>query len=135
VIRKDGGQTMGEPVHGPTGAGSVVLDLGGAIGALVVETPAALSGREIEISLVAAATAATSAAAASAAAASAAATSAAGGRTHSLVRERRTAAGTSYAAVYPDLPAGQYLIWRRMDTPVGEVTIDGGVVTRFRWPD
>jgi len=113
---------MGEPVHGPSGAGSVVLDLGGAIGALVVETPAALSGREIEISLVVAAI-------------SAAATSAAGGRTHSLVRERRTAAGTSYAAVYPDLPAGQYLIWRRMDTPVGEVTIDGGVVTRFRWPD
>jgi hypothetical protein len=128
VIRKDGGQTMGEPVHGPSGAGSVVLDLGGAIGALVVETPAALSGREIEISLVAAA-------APAAAAISAAATSAAGGRTHSLVRERRTAAGTSYAAVYPDLPAGQYLIWRRMDTPVGEVTIDGGVVTRFRWPD
>jgi len=118
---------MGEPVHGPSGAGSVVLDLGGAIGALVVETPAALSGREIEISLVAAAI--------SAAATSATATSAAGGRTHSLVRERRTAAGTSYAAVYPDLPAGQYLIWRRMDTPVGEVTIDGGVVTRFRWPD
>jgi hypothetical protein len=127
VIRKDGGQTMGEPVHGPSHAGSVVLDLGGAIGALVVETPAALSGREIEISLVAAAI--------SAAAISAPATSAAGGRTHSLVRERRTAAGTSYAAVYPDLPAGQYLIWRRMDTPVGEVTIDGGVVTRFRWPD
>ena len=123
---------MGEPVHGPSGAGSVVLDLGGAIGALVVETPAALSGREIEISLVAAAI---SAAATSATATSAAATSAAGGRTHSLVRERRTAAGTSYAAVYPDLPAGQYLIWRRMDTPVGEVTIDGGVVTRFRWPD
>jgi len=119
---------MGEPVHGPSGAGSVVLDLGGAIGALVVETPAALSGREIEISLVAAA-------ANAAAAISAAATSAAGGRTHSLVRERRTAAGTSYAAVYPDLPAGQYLIWRRMDTPVGEVTIDGGMVTRFRWPD
>jgi hypothetical protein len=128
VIRKDGGQTMGEPVHGPSGAGSVVLDLGGAIGALVVETPAALSGREIEISLVAAA-------ANAAAAISAAAISAAGGRTHSLVRERRTAAGTRYAAVYPDLPAGQYLIWRRMDTPVGEVTIDGGVVTRFRWPD
>jgi hypothetical protein len=121
VTRKDGGLTMGEPVLGPSGAGSVVLDLGGTIGALVVETPAALSGREIEISPIAAA-------------ASAAATSAAG-RTHSLVRERRTAAGTSYAAVYPDLPAGQYLVWRHQQTPVGEVTIDGGVVTRFRWPD
>ena len=112
---------MGEPVHGPSGAGSVVLDLGGAIGALVVETPAALSGREIEISLI------TDPPGAGA--------GATGGRTHSLVRERRTAAGTSYAAVYPGLPAGQYLIWRRMDTPVGEVTIDGGMVTRFRWPD
>jgi hypothetical protein len=129
VTRKDGGLTMGEPVLGPSGAGSVVLDLGGAIGALVVETPAALSGREIEISLIAAATTA----AATTAAATTTATTAA--RTHSLVRERRTAAGTSYAAVYPDLPAGQYLIWRRVETPVGEVTIDGGAVTRFRWPD
>jgi hypothetical protein len=114
---------MEEPVQGraPSGAGSVVLDLGGAVGALVVETAAALSGREIEISLIA-----------DPPCAGAGAT---GGRTHSLVRERRTAAGTSYAAVYPGLPAGQYLIWRRMDTPVGEVTIDGGMVTRFRWPD
>lgn len=109
---------MREPVHGPSGAGSVILDLGGAIGALVLETPAALSGREIEISLIAGPTGAGP-----------------GGRTHSLVRERRTASGTSYAAVYPALAAGQYLIWRRTGTPAGEVTIDGGVVTRFRWPD
>jgi len=52
-----------------------------------------------------------------------------------VVRERRTAAGTSYAAVYPGLAAGRYVIWRHEDTPVGEVTIDGGRVTRFRWPD
>src|SRR5215471_13485555 len=100
-----------EAVPGPSGPGSVVLDIGGAVGALVLETPAALSASEIEISLV----------------------GSAGGRTHSQVRERRTAAGTSYAAVYPGLAAGCYLIWRR-ETPVGEVTIDGGVVTRFRWP-
>lgn len=102
---------MPENVPGPSRQGSVVLDLGGAVGALVLETPACLSGREIEISPV----------------------GAGGTRTHSLVRERRTAAGTSYAAVYPGLAAGCYLIWRR-ETPVGEVTIDGGVVTRFRWP-
>jgi hypothetical protein len=114
--------TMPEPVPGPSSAGSVVLDLGGAIGALVLEAPAALSGREIEISLVAGAVGGVGA----------------GNqrrRTHSLVRERRTAAGTSYAAVYPGLPAGRYLIWRHADTPAGEVTIDGGTVTRFRWPD
>jgi hypothetical protein len=100
--------------HGATGPGSVVLDLGGAVGALVLETPATLHGREIEISLIGAAEA---------------------GRTHSLVRERTTAAGTRYAAVYPALTAGRYLIWRHIGTPVGEVTIDGGMVTRFRWPD
>ena len=104
----------GEIVPGPSGPGSVVLDLGEDVGALLLEAPEALLGQEIEISLVG---------------------QAVDGRTHSLVRERRTAAGVSYAAVYPALPAGRYLIWRRTDTPVGEITIDGGMVTRFRWPD
>lgn len=107
---------MTEPMHGrgATGPGSVVLDLGDAVGALVLETPASLHGHEIEISQVG---------------------RAGGGRTHSLVRERETAAGIRYAAVYPGLAVGRYLIWRYMGTPVGEVTIDGGMVTRFRWPD
>jgi hypothetical protein len=100
--------------HGPTGPGSVVLDLGDTVGALVLETPATLHGHEIEISPVG---------------------GAGGGRTHSMVRERTTPAGTRYAAVYPGLAAGRYLIWRHMSTPIGEVTIDGGMVTRFRWPD
>jgi len=106
---------MHEPIAGPSGPGSVVLDLGNDVGALVLETPAALLGREIEISPVGGVKAA--------------------GRTHSLVRERRTAAGSSYAAVYPGLVAGRYLIWRHTDTPVAEVSIDGGRVTRFHWPD
>jgi hypothetical protein len=105
---------VSETIHGPSGPGSVVLDLGEGVGALLLEAPSALLGREIEISLVGRAV---------------------DGRTHSLVRERRTAAGVSYAAVYPGLAAGRYLIWRHMDTPVGEVTIDGGMVTRYRWPD
>jgi hypothetical protein len=103
-------------IAGPSGPGSVVLDLGEGVGALVVEAPPELSGREIEIS-------------------ASGGVWSGGRRTHSLVRERRTAAGTSYAAVYPGLPAGRYLIWRHADTPAGEVTIDGGTVTRFRWPD
>jgi hypothetical protein len=105
---------MDEAIPGPSGPGSVVLELGHDVGALVLETPAALLGREIEISPVGGAVAA--------------------GRRHSLVRERRTAAGTSYAAVYPGLAGGRYVIWRHMHTPVGEVTVDGGRVTRFRWP-
>ncbi len=114
---------MTQPMHGagPTGPGTVVLDLGDAVGALVLEAPAALYGHEIEISLVGAGAGGSG--------------GAGGGRTHSLVRERLTAAGTRYAAVYPGLAAGRYLIWRQMSTPVGEVTIDGGMVTRFRWPD
>jgi len=104
---------MPEHVPGPSRAGSVVLDLGTGIGALVLDAPAELNGREIEIS------------------------PAGGGpgspRTHSLVRERRTGAGTGYAAVYPGLAEGVYTIWRDADTPAGTVTIDGGRVTSYRW--
>jgi hypothetical protein len=103
-----------EPVLGPSSAGTVVLDLGGGIGALILDTPAELAGLEIEISP--------------------ARGGASGRRTHSMVRERRTGAGTHYAAVYPDLAAGDYTIWRDADTPAGTITIDSGQVTRYRWP-
>jgi hypothetical protein len=106
---------MTECVPGPSGAGSVVLDLGPGIGVLVLDTPAELAGREIEVS------------------------PASGGpgahRTHSLVRERRTGAGTSYAAVYPGLAAGDYTLWGDATTPAGTFTIDSGQVTWHRWPD
>jgi hypothetical protein len=120
---------MAEPALGPSSAGSVVLELGDAVGVLVIEATVGLHGREIEISPVEGTdhrdhphdhdhdhgTHAR--------------------RTHSLVRERGTAAGTSYAAVYPGLAAGPYTVWRDPDTPVGTVTIDGGRVSRYRWPD
>lgn len=98
---------------GPTGAGSVVLELGGDIGVLVLHAPAELHGQEIEISK---------------------SNSADLHRTHSLVRERHTACGVSFAAVYPVVPAGEYTIWRDPDTPAGTVTIVGGEVARFNWP-
>ena len=41
---------MTEPVAGPSGPGTVVMDVGGDIGALVLYTPAGMDGREIEIS-------------------------------------------------------------------------------------
>ena len=98
---------MAEPVLGPSSAGSVVLELGDTVGVLVIEATVELNGREIEISPV-------------------------DGshhhdlardhdhahdhqhdqaharRTHSMVRERGTAAGKSYAAVYPGL-GGRHL--------------------------
>ena len=105
---------MTEHVSGVSGAGSVVLDLGDSVGALLLEAPAELHGREIEIS------------------------PADGGaearRTHALIRRRETATGTSYAAVYPGLAAGSYTVWRDTGTPAGTVVVGGGRVARFRWP-
>jgi hypothetical protein len=110
---------MPEPLLGPSHAGSVVLDLGASTGALILDTPPELNDREIEISPVSAGPTG-------------------GGpqaRTHSQVRERRTGAGVSYAAVYPGLPAGDYTIWSDAVTPAARVTITGGEVARCAWPD
>jgi hypothetical protein len=102
---------MSEPVMGTSGAGTVVLDLGAGIGALVLYTPAAMDGEEIEISRPGHA------------------------RTHSRVRPRETSVGTRYAAVYPGLPAGQYTIWTRDGGPAMTTAIAGGSVTSCHWPD
>jgi hypothetical protein len=96
---------------GPTGPGSVVLEVGENIGALILATPPDLAGHEIEIS-----------------------PRTGGPRTHSLVRERRTASRISYAAVYPALSAGEYTVWQQDGTPAGQVTIRGGQASHFRWP-
>ena len=103
---------MTEIVPGPSGPGTVVLELGEGIGALVLDAPAERRGHEIEIS-----------------------PSGGGHRTHSLVRERRTGQGTTYAAVYPGLAAAEYTVWLNADTPAGKVTVRGGQATRFRWPE
>jgi hypothetical protein len=104
---------MTEPKLGPSHAGSVVLDIGGDTGALILHTPAEMLGREIDVTPA----------------------SAPGSHgTHSLVRERQVSGTTSYAAVYPALPVGDYIIWHDRATPVGTVTIAGGQVTRHHWP-
>jgi hypothetical protein len=105
---------MTESVAGPSGPGTVILELGADVGALVLLTPAELDGREIEISR-----------------------DAVPGtrRTHAQVRPRHMAAGTRYAAVYPDLPAGGYTVWAADRTsPAGRVVITGGRVTNWSWP-
>lgn len=101
---------MSEPEYGPTGAGTVVLDVGGQIGALVLHTPAALAGAEIEIGRRAAGA----------------------GRTHACVRERRGGRGSGYAAIYPGLPAGDYTIWVPGGHAAGAVAITGGQITHHR---
>jgi hypothetical protein len=96
--------------------GSVILELGEGTGALILLTPPELDGQEIEISPAGADAHDVRA------------------RTHSMVRERHTGSRTIHAAVYPDLAEGDYLVWRADGTVAGQVTIDGGAVTQFRWP-
>ena len=102
-----------EPIAGPSGPGTVVLDLGAGVGALVLYTPPGLDGREIEISREDVLGAR---------------------RTHSLVRPRHTAGGTRYAAVYPGLPEGRYTVWADSRERAGSLVITGGCVTSWSWP-
>jgi hypothetical protein len=94
---------MSEPQLAPSWDGSVVLDIGGDIGALVLRTPSLMAGREIDLTLQEDTSL----------------------RTHSAVRERRMSSGTSYAAVYPSLRAGSYTV----EGSGQRVTIVGGRVT------
>jgi hypothetical protein len=105
---------MTEPAAGPSAPGTVVMELGADIGALVLYTPASLNDREIEISRDGHPGAP---------------------RAHSQVRPRHMPTVTTYAAVYPGLPAGQYTIWRDEHSPAATVTVAGGQVTSCRWPE
>jgi hypothetical protein len=87
----------------PSGDGTVVVDIGDDVGALVLYTTAAQHGSEIDIERVDS-----------------------GQRSHVAVRRRHLSTGTAYAAVYPALAAGDY----RLHLPAGPrpVTITGGTV-------
>lgn len=100
---------------GPTSDGSVMVDIGGIMGALVIMTPSGMVGEEIEIS------------------------SAGSGpqRVHVAVRERLSRNRPArYGAVFPSIPSGDYVIWRVKggDEPAGTVTIAPAAVTQLDWP-
>lgn len=126
---------VSEAIAGPSGPGTVVLDLGAGVGALVLYTLARLDGREIEISRDDDQEAGGPAAAAAAAGGPAAPGRPGLPRTHSRVRPRHTAAGTRYAAVYPGLSEGRYTVWAGPRDPAGSVVITGGRVTAWNWPE
>ena len=104
---------MTELIAGPSGPGTVVMEIGGDIGALILYTPDELNGREIEISRD---------------------DDPGGHRTHSQVRARHMPGAIRYAAVYPGLAAGAYTIWDEGDRPVTGVVVAGGKVASCRWP-
>jgi hypothetical protein len=104
---------VAETVAGPSASGSVVLDLGPGIGALVLHAPPGLDGRELDIARRELPSMAI---------------------THSLVRPRHTAAGVQHAAVYPDLRPGDYVIKLDGERTELPVTIVAGQVTTASWP-
>lgn len=138
------GVTAVENPH--AGQGSVVLDIGGDIGALVVSMPAAFAGKEVEICP-----------------AGRRDTGPDEGRgwwagewrghphapehphghahehvaawPHVGVLPRATPAGTRHAAVFPGLRAGDYELWLRPAEPTAlVVSVGGGAVAEAVWP-
>jgi hypothetical protein len=91
----------------PSYEGSVVLELGGNVGALVLYVPAELLGEELEILPA----------------------DASGARVHTEVRERRVGGGVIHAAVYPSLAEGEYTVERSGQV----VSVTGGRVAQFDW--
>jgi hypothetical protein len=104
---------MSEAAAGPSGPGTVIMELGADIGALILYTPADMDGEEIEISR---------------------GDEPGSRRTHSQVRARHMPGETRYAAVYPGLTAGRYTVWRDAHRPAAAVTVTGGQVSSCRWP-
>lgn len=99
----------GEALPPPSGPGSVVLDIGGQVGAAVVMTTAALAGAEIEIRRAGAAWAGD----------------------HVAVLERRLAAGPVWAAVFPSLTEGTWevRVRHRRTGLIAAFDVAGGRVT------
>jgi hypothetical protein len=96
------------------GQGPVLLDIGGDIGALVVDLPAALEGVEIEIRPLGADH---------------------GHLQHVGVVGRPADGRTRYTAVFGQLTEGRYELYQRPDGPVKlRVVITGGQVVEESWP-
>jgi hypothetical protein len=88
--------------------GSVVLDLGADVGAVVVRTREGLVEQELQIEGIAA--------------------SGLQYRTHTVVRRRDICGSTVFAAVFPSVPAGHHAVWADNGARI-EVDVTGGHVT------
>ncbi|GIE31333.1 hypothetical protein Ait01nite_043780 [Actinoplanes italicus] len=96
----------------PSGQGTVMLNIGGTIGALIINTPSVLHGHEIEVSPV----------------------EDTGRRTHAAVRARYVRSGVTFCVVIDSLPEGRYVVWQDEDTPLTQVDVRGGAVAEVTWP-
>jgi hypothetical protein len=99
------------------GQGAVLLDIGGDIGALVVEMPAAMVDVEVEIRPVEGAARAP------------------GHHPHVAVVARRVDARTVPSLVYPELRLGSYELYvKGTDRVEMTARVEGGLVTQVTWP-
>lgn len=121
---------------GPSYDGTVMLDIGGDRGALILMTSPELHLAEIELSLVGDEAAARPVDAHEHThdhGDGTAHTHAHPLRTHVAVRERRGPSGIRYAAIYPSLVEGEYTVWGLDGAPHTTVRIVGGEVTQIDW--
>ncbi len=127
------------------GQGSVVLDIGGDIGALIVATPAEMEGIEIEIRPVGAADQRPHVQGDHDHEAHSHShdenhehnhdSPSASPWPHVAVVARHAPVGVIYCAVYPALAAGTYELYERPAEPVRMVAdVVGGSVTEVAWP-
>jgi hypothetical protein len=103
------GESAVEPALPPSRQGTVVLDIGDGIGALVVHTPKAMCGAEIEIAP-------------------------RGGTTqlvHTEVRERVLPEGSVFAGVFVALDEGEYTLLDADGSGPQDLTIHSGRVTEI----
>jgi hypothetical protein len=98
--------------HGTSREGSAVIDIGPGVGALVVHAPQSLAGQELEISVTGSATR----------------------TTHTVVRERRVGGRRTFAALFPALPVGDYVIWSGGQPVADRVSVASGEVTQTTLP-
>jgi hypothetical protein len=94
----------------PENVDNLILDIGADTGALIIHAAVDRDQAEIEISPAGSEQA----------------------RTHNIVRRREAVSGAVYAAVFPALTAGDYVVWRDAATPAGTVVVHGGQVASFR---
>jgi hypothetical protein len=104
-----------EVLPDPSPVAAVVLDIGDGFGAVVIDTPPSLEGREIEIRKVG--------------------TEWRG--VHTAVRARLIPTGTQFAAVFGSLAEGRYDLRVRGaldECPVLSIDVTSASVTYSRWP-
>ena len=105
-----GGPHAHAPEQAPENVDNLILDIGADTGALIIHAAVDRDQAEVEISPVGSEQA----------------------RAHNIVRRREAVSGAVYAAVFPALTAGNYVVWRDAATPAGAVIVHGGRVASFR---